>query len=108
MSGTNRLSDGGIARAPMTGVYGPEGEWLIEQWGVVPDIEVDNLPHATYNGEDAQLQAAVDYLLEQIELDPRPIPMPPDYPDKLFRYPVRTDVTRGEGSGTGQGQEGQH
>jgi tricorn protease len=30
----------------MSGVYGPEGRWLIEQHGVDPDIVVANLPHA--------------------------------------------------------------
>ena len=37
----------------MYGVYGPEGEWLIEQIGVLPDVVVDNLPHATFEGSDA-------------------------------------------------------
>ena len=55
----NRLSDNGLARAPMNGVYGPEGEWLIEGIGFIPDIEVDNLPHSTFNGVDAQLDAAI-------------------------------------------------
>ena len=86
LSSSNRLSDGGLARAPMTGVYGPEGEWLIEQIGVIPDMEVDNLPHATFNGSDAQLAAAIEYLQQQIELDPRTVPPPPAFPDKSFRY----------------------
>ncbi len=87
LSSTNRLSDGGLARAPMSGVYGPEGEWLIEQWGVVPDIEVINLPHATFNGEDAQLDTAIEYLLQKIAEDPRAIPAAPAYPDLRFDYP---------------------
>ena len=86
LSSSNRLSDGGLARAPMDGVYGPEGEWLIEQIGVVPDMVVDNLPHATFNGSDAQLDAAIEYLKQQIELDPREVPPPPRFPDKSFRY----------------------
>ncbi len=80
----NRLSDNGIARAPMFGVYGDNGEWLIEGHGFVPDIEIDNLPHATYNGEDAQLDAAIELLKKQIEEDPRPVPPVPAYPDKSF------------------------
>jgi hypothetical protein len=48
------------------GVYGPEGEWLIEGHGVDPDRVVDNLPHATFLGEDAQLEAAIDYLKKRI------------------------------------------
>lgn len=84
LSGVNRLSDGGLARAPMMGVYSPEGEWLIEGHGVVPDIEVDNLPHETFKGRDAQLEKGIEYLLEKIAEDPREIPDPPAFPDKSF------------------------
>jgi tricorn protease len=87
LSNDNRLSDGGLARAPQTGVYGPEREWLIEGWGVEPDIVVDNLPHETFLGRDAQLEAAVEVLLERIEQDPRDVPEPPPYPDKSFPGP---------------------
>ena len=82
----NRLSDNGIARAPMFGVYGDNGEWLIEGYGFVPDIEVDNLPHATFNGQDAQLDAAINHLLKLIKEDPREVPDVPPYPDKSFDY----------------------
>ena len=34
----------------------PGRRWLIEGHGVDPDIVVDNLPHATFKGEDAQLE----------------------------------------------------
>jgi tricorn protease len=87
LSSSNRLSDGGLARAPMTGVYGPEGEWLIEQIGVIPDVVVDNLPHATFNGEDAQLEAAIAYLQGRLQVEPIVVPTPPDYPDLSFEYP---------------------
>ena len=68
----------------MMGVYGPEGKWLVEQIGVIPDIEVDNLPHATFNGEDQQLEAGVQYLLDELEKDPREVPEPPEFPDLSF------------------------
>lgn len=84
LSGANRLSDGGIARAPMMGVYDENGNWLIEGHGFVPDIEVDNMPHATFNGSDAQLDAAIELLLKKIEEDPREVPQPPAFPDKSF------------------------
>jgi tricorn protease len=67
-------------------VYGPEGKWLIEGHGVDPDIEVDNLPHATFAGSDTQLDAAIQYLREEIRTDPRPIPKAPPYPNKAFHY----------------------
>ncbi len=89
LSSSNTLSDGGLARAPMTGVYGAEGAWLIEQHGVDPDIVVDNLPHATFNGTDAQLDTAIRYLLDRIAEDPRAVPAPPPYPNRGFAYPPR-------------------
>jgi len=85
LSYDNWLVDRGIASAAQSGVFAPEGEWLIEGHGVEPDMVVDNLPHATYNGSDAQLEAAIDYLKEQIRLDPPRVPEPPPYPDKSFK-----------------------
>lgn len=82
LSGVNTLSDNGIARTPMNGVYGPEGKWLIENRGVEPDIEVLNAPHETFLGKDAQLEAAVKHLMDLIKADPREVPAPPAYPIK--------------------------
>jgi len=53
---------------------------------VDPDIVVDNLPHATFSGIDAQLDAALKYLKDRIRQDPRPVPQPPPYPNKAFKY----------------------
>ncbi len=86
LSFDNTLADDGIATAAETGVYGPEGKWLIEGHGVDPDIEVDNLPRATFTGSDAQLDAAIQYLQEEIQKDPRPVPNAPPYPNKAFQY----------------------
>lgn len=79
---SNRLVDRGIASAAEFGVYGPEGEWLIEGHGVEPDIVVDNLPHATFEGSDAQLDAAIDLLLRRIAEEPVRVPEHPPYPTK--------------------------
>jgi len=86
LSASNTLADSGIATAAESGVYGPEGKWLIEGHGVDPDIVVDNLPHATFDGSDTQLDAALKYLQEQIRNDPRPVPKAPPYPNKAFKY----------------------
>ena len=45
---------------------------------------VDNLPHATFEGKDAQLEAAVRYLLDEIKKHPVTVPPAPRYPDKAF------------------------
>lgn len=85
----NKLSDQGIATAPMWGVYSDAGEWLVEQHGVEPDIDIDNLPHATFRGEDAQLNRAIDVLLKKIEKEPRLVPEAPPYPNRKYDYPSR-------------------
>ncbi len=101
LSFSNFLADTGIASAAETGVYGPEGKWLIEGHGVDPDIVVDNLPHATFEGKDAQLEAAVQLLRRAIREHPNPVPPPPSYPDKSFkpsstkvRKPARSPVSK--------------
>ncbi|MCO6498835.1 MAG: PD40 domain-containing protein [Vicingus serpentipes] len=85
LNSSNRLSDDGYARAPMHGVYNDKGEWVIEGHGFVPDIEVDNLPHRTFKGEDAQLEKALEVLEKLIKEDPRDVPPVPAYPDKSFK-----------------------
>lgn len=86
LSSSNFLVDRGIATAAETGVFGPEGEWLIEGKGVEPDIVVDNLPVSTFRGEDAQLDAAIAHLQQLLKEKPVVPPRSPRYPDKSFKY----------------------
>ena len=86
LSSDNVLVDNGIATAAEYGVYGPEGKWLIEGHGVDPDIVVDNLPNETFKGKDAQLEYAIKYLKDKIKNEPVPVPPPPAYPDKSYKY----------------------
>ncbi len=85
LSSSNVLVDKGIATAAETGVYGPEGIWLVEGHGVEPDQVVDNLPHATFTGKDAQLDAAIEYLKQKIQQEPVEVPKAPQHPDKSFK-----------------------
>lgn len=89
-SGGNALADKGTTAVPDTGVFGADGTWLIEGHGVEPDILVDNLPHATFKGRDAQLDAAIAYLQQRIKEAPVPPIAPPPYPDK--RAPLVTST----------------
>jgi len=86
LTSSNRLVDGGIATAAEMGVYTDDGKWIIEGHGVDPDIVVDNLPYSTYNGKDAQLDAAISYLKKKIAEDPVPVPKVPPFPDKSVNY----------------------
>ena len=92
LSGDDYLVDKGIATAAEFGVYGPEGKWLIENHGVDPDMVVDNLPHATFEGEDAQLKAAIAYLQKEIKEHPVEAPPQPPFPNKAF--PMRKPVEK--------------
>jgi tricorn protease len=94
LSSNNFLADRGIATAAEFGVYGPQGEWIIEGHGVEPDVVVDNLPHATFEGQDAQLEAAVKLLQQKIAEQPIPPWPTPPYPNKSFRYPEPGNQTR--------------
>jgi len=72
LSPSNRVVDNGIARVAQSPVFDLDGEWIVEGYGINPTIEVDNLPHATFNGADAQLEAAIKYLQQKIEQEPIP------------------------------------
>lgn len=85
LTSSNTLVDSGIATAAEFGVYGPEGAWLIEGHGVDPDIVVDNPPHESFERRDAQLEAAVKHLQEEIAKDPPRMPAAPAYPNKAWR-----------------------
>ena len=80
LSGGNRVVDRGIARVAEFPVFAMDGRWITEGRGISPDIEVNNLPHATYNGDDAQLDAAINYLREKLENQPisdyKSLPLP--------------------------------
>ncbi|WP_255505498.1 S41 family peptidase [Alkalisalibacterium limincola] len=78
LSNNNTLVDRGLMRAAQTGQFGADGRWLIEGTGVGPDIVVDNLPHATWRGEDAQLQRGIAEL--QRRLAEQPVVQPPAAP----------------------------
>jgi len=76
------LVDGGSVTPPQFAPYGLQRKWLIEGHGVVPDIEVQNMPGDVIRGKDAQLDAGVGFLLDKIAKEPMTLPAPPEYPKK--------------------------
>ena len=79
------LLDGGTVTPPQYGLYGTDRSWLIEGHGVDPDVVVENVPGEVVRGRDAQLEAGVGYLLDELAKDPHDLPQPPPYPDKAKR-----------------------
>jgi len=74
------LIDGGAITAPDYRIYDPQGNWIVEGEGVTPDIEVELNSAEMARGEDAQLTAAIDYLMKKIEEEPRPWPVHEPFP----------------------------
>jgi len=71
------LLDGGYITIPEDAMYGLDSKWVIENHGVDPDIEVDNLPEDLMRGKDAQIEAGVKYLMDKLRAEPVSIPDPP-------------------------------
>ena len=67
----NVLLDNGRARVAEWAQFShPNAQWLIEGVGVAPDIEVENMPHATFLGQDQQLDRALKVLQEKLQAEP--------------------------------------
>ena len=71
------LLDGGFITIPESSIYGLDSQWIIENHGVEPDIEVDNLPGDVIIGKDAQLDEGINYIMKEIKEKPMEIPKPP-------------------------------
>ena len=74
------LIDGGGVSAPDYRIYNPNGDWIVENVGVEPDIVVDLHPAEVERGYDAQLMKGIEVLMEKIETEPRPWPQHEPFP----------------------------
>jgi len=81
------LLDGGSVTAPRWGLYGTEGEWEVENVGIAPDVEVEQEPALWRRGRDAQLEKAVEIILERLQANPPVKFRRPPYPDYEQRLP---------------------
>jgi tricorn protease len=75
--GYRPLVDGGYYTSPEFSIFSLDGKWIMENIGVKPDIEVDNLPDRLAHGYDDQLLAAIDYVMDKIRTEGRPTKLPP-------------------------------
>jgi tricorn protease len=72
-----QLMDGGYITIPEDALYTPDSQWAVENHGVDPDIDIENLPADLLAGHDAQLEAAVDLMIKAIAGKPTGLPPPP-------------------------------
>ncbi len=75
------LMDGGTVTAPNVRIFSPSGEWIAENTGVAPDVEVELDPQAVSRGHDPQLERAVSIALEGLKKNPPAEPHQPPYPN---------------------------
>jgi tricorn protease len=82
-SGAIPLIDGGSIVTPSYAPYDKDGKgFIIEGAGVVPDIIIENDPAQQYKGIDAQLNKAVEVVLDELKSDPVKLPPVPKFPVK--------------------------
>jgi tricorn protease len=75
------LLDGGFVTAPNLAIWTEDG-WVVENEGVPPDVEVEQLPAEVMAGRDPQLEKAIELALEALEAEPPRVPERPDFPDR--------------------------
>jgi len=74
--------DNGSVEQSNNAFYGREGKWLVENHGADPDVLIDNDPASVMAGRDAQLEKAIQVILENIKKNPFKFPTTPAYPKK--------------------------
>jgi tricorn protease len=94
IGGTPGLLDGGSVTAPSFAIFSADGEWIIENVGVPPDIEVEQTPRLVNQGHDPQLEKAVELVLQGIRDNPFVATPRPPYPNKALKK-VSTDGSGG-------------
>ncbi|HSF24415.1 MAG TPA: S41 family peptidase, partial [Blastocatellia bacterium] len=83
------LIDGGSIFVPESAFANTKGQWVIEGYGVDPDIEVENDPRSLIEGKDPQLERAVAEIMKKlkeksVKFPPRPA-APVKTPDAKIR-----------------------
>lgn len=79
--GSLPLLDGGYLMRPEFAPYNEEG-WLIEGYGVDPDIIVDNDPYREFMGVDDQLNRGIEEILKDLQTQERNVPPVPEFPKR--------------------------
>ena len=68
-TGAYTLLDGSMIRTPGSGVWTTTGQNM-ENYGVPPDVYVDNTPEDFFKGRDVQIEKAVEVLKAEMAKKP--------------------------------------
>ena len=72
---------GGIVTAPSSGVWDPiESQWIAENVGISPDVEVEHDPELVRKGADPQLERAVQEIMTELAKNPPKPLVRPKFP----------------------------
>ena len=83
--GTLPIIDGGSLNRPEFAHFDADGkEFVIEGYGVDPDVVIDNDPAKEYEGDDQQLNKAIELILQELKTNPV------NTPDKFPLYPNKS------------------
>lgn len=78
INGYHGLVDGSGVTAPGFGIYDPDTkQWIAENRGIDPDIDLDDRPDLAAQGRDVQLEKAVELLMKQLPATPKKLVKPP-------------------------------
>lgn len=84
IQGRGSLIDGGQVFVPGSGLTDEKGNWVIEGYGVDPDIEVENDPKSEISGRDPQLERGIAEVMARLKT-PVKLPAKPAAPIKTIR-----------------------
>ncbi len=65
-----QLVDGTTTTQPQYSIWFHHAGWSVENYGVDPDIEVEDSPQSYQEGRDLQLECAVEVMLKRLEDEP--------------------------------------
>ncbi|MGH7552216.1 MAG: S41 family peptidase [Longimicrobiales bacterium] len=95
VGGVPNLLDGGSVSAPSFAIFNEDGEWIIENVGVPPDVEVEQTPKLVNQGHDPQLERAVQLVLDEIRKNPFKATPRPAFPDKTLKLKPKVSTQSG-------------
>jgi tricorn protease len=82
-SGSIPCIDGGSIITPSFAPYAADGSgFIIEGYGVEPDILIDNDQHEEFKGIDRQLDKAIELIREEVKTYRKTVPPVPEFPVK--------------------------
>jgi tricorn protease len=84
IQGRGALIDGGQIFVPGSGLTDENGNWVIEGYGVDPDIDVENDPKSEIAGRDPQLERGIAEVMARLKT-PVKLPTKPPGPVKTIQ-----------------------